>query len=76
MKPNVRIVKVSDKKEKDTYYKIQERLFGFLWWYDLTEPQYNMIYPTFDTLEDAERWVERMYFVQETVVKEYTTINR
>jgi hypothetical protein len=82
MKPNLRIVKVSVPEEmrktgaSKENYKIQKRFLGCLWWDDLTEPENGMTYPTFDTLEEAEAWVARMYFQKEIVVKEYEVENQ
>ena len=53
-----------------TFYKIQEKHLG-IWW-DHTEPEYGMLWPTFDTLEEAEEWVSHNYYQSERVVKEYT----
>ena len=64
----VRIVEVSDGKNK--HYKLQEKYF--LFWNDSTEPEYGMIWPTFDTLDEAENFVNRMYNQKESVVKEYS----
>lgn len=55
------------------YYKLQSSWFGWIWW-DQSDPEYGMIYPTFDTLEEAQRYVQRTYFEKETVVAEYKTL--
>jgi len=55
------------------YYKLQSSLLGLVWC-DQSEPEYGMIYPTFDTLEEAQRYVQRTYFEKETVVAEYKTL--
>ena len=63
----VRIVEVSEGKRK--YYKLQEY---HLWtWWDQTEPENGMLWPTFETLKEAEDLVDSMYNVRERVVREY-----
>ena len=54
------------------YYKLQTSWLGWIWW-DQTEPEYGFIYPTFDTLEAAEEWVNYYYLENERVVREFDT---
>lgn len=69
MTMKVRIVEVSRGDHK--FWKIQTSLLGLVWW-DETHPVLPCIYPTFDSLLEAEKYVERMYFEKEKVSKEYT----
>ena len=74
----VRIVEVSSRDKTGgtkRYYKLQTSWFGWIW-SDETEPQYGMLYPTFDTYEDAENYVLRTYFETERIVKIFDTKNK
>lgn len=55
-----------------TYYKLQTSYLGWIW-SDETEPESGRLYPTFDTLEEAEKFVVKTWFEQEIVIKEYKT---
>ena len=68
----VDLPKDSHLKRITKYYKLQSSLLGWIWT-DLSDPIYGMIYPTFDTLEEANNYIRRTYGEQETVVAEYRT---
>ena len=59
-------------KQVRKYYKLQTSWLGLVWW-DKTDPEYGMVYPTFDTVEEAKDYIRRMYFEQEIVAAEYKT---
>ena len=67
---HVDLPKDSHLKRVTKYYKLQSSLLGWLW-SDLTDPIYNMVYPIFDTLEEANDYIRRTYGERETVVAEY-----
>ena len=75
MKPNVRIVEVLNgdptcpKHKPRNFYKIQQRLWN-LFWTDCRAYD-GRIWPTFDTLEEAEDYVSKTFFCNERVVREY-----